>query len=516
MQDPRSAYVANLHRAYLQRKLNVFVGAGISQGSGFPGWDAMNKALLQGYLASAIGSATPAALVATPYIASTAEALYSVLGRDSVADFVQHASPATFNALLAAVLYQGRTIDDLPVGSVHHQISALTDGARVWTLNFDPLLELAMGRRFNHPQWTDFRSPGGTGKGKTRIEHLHGWIDPGGAASKHLILTESQYIELTASPSAAANSKLVRMLAGDNVTLIIGMSLADQNFRRVLYFLNKYGLTSAKNIYVVTVRQQPAVDHYLDMHWIQRGLHLLFLKNYEEIPGLLRDVQWGEPKREKIPAWARVARKWREDEVPHRVIFHDDWQKLVHLSLDALCQQIKEMFGIPQEEHINASFFVPFREGSSEVLRMVGYSGGRSTGKEAEATSRRRRLQIKKGKEQGIAGVSFATGTVRAVAFGEGDVDINFTPTMKAAWISRKGYRDWRSILSVPIIDTPYWLPVAVLNLTSSMADPFWSRFGKKQALLEAELHAIVRRTAAFCLTGFASVARRAASKHVD
>ena len=134
----------------------------------------MNKALLQGYLASAIGSATPAALVATPYIASTAEALYSVLGRDSVADFVQHASPATFNALLAAVLYQGRTIDDLPVGSVHHQISALTDGARVWTLNFDPLLELAMGRRFNHPQWTDFRSPGGTGKGKTRIEHLHG------------------------------------------------------------------------------------------------------------------------------------------------------------------------------------------------------------------------------------------------------------------------------------------------------------------------------------------------------
>jgi hypothetical protein len=506
MKDPRSVYVANLHRAYLRRKLNVFVGAGISQGSGFPGWDAMNKALLQGYLASAIGSATPAALVATPYIASTAEALYTVLGRDSVADFVQHASPATFNELLAAVLYQGRGIDDLPVGSVHHQISALTEGARVWTLNFDPLLELAMARRFSHKAWTDFRSPGGTGKGKTRIEHLHGWIDPGGAASNHLVLTESQYIELTASPSAAANSKLISMLAGDSITLIIGMSLADQNFRRVLYFLNKYGLSTARNIYVVTVRQQPAVDHYLDMHWIQRGLHLLFLKNYEEIPGLLRDVQWGEPKREKVPAWARVSREWREHEVPHRVLFHDDWQKLIHLSLDALCKQIKEMFGVRQEERINASIFVPFRERNSEVLRMVGYSGGGSAGKDAENMARRRQLQIKKGKEQGIAGVSFATGTVRAVAFGEGDMDINFTPAMKAAWISRKGYRDWRSIVSVPIIDTPYWLPVAVVNITSSMVDPFWSRFGEKQALLEAELHAIVRRTAAFCLTGFASV----------
>ncbi|MBZ5505240.1 MAG: SIR2 family protein [Acidobacteriia bacterium] len=510
MKDPRSGYVASLHAAYRKGKLNVFVGAGISQGSGFPGWEAMNKALLQGYLASAIGSATPAALVATPYIGSTVDALYSVLGRDSVADFVRHAAPQNFDALLAAVLYQGRQIGDLPVGSVHYQISALTEKARVWTLNFDPLLELAMARRFPGSQWTDFRSPGKVGGTKTKfvkkkIEHLHGWIDPDGNANQ-LVLTESQYIELTARPSAAANSKLVRMLAGDNVTLIMGMSLADQNFRRVLYFLNKYGLSSTKNIFVVTVRQQPVVDHYLDMHWMQRGLRLLFLKNYEEIPGLLRDVQWGEPRPGRLPAWAHASAKWREREVPQRLIFNDNWQTLVHLSLDALCQQIREMFAVPQEEHINASLFVPFSDGSSVDIRMVGYSGGQSTANEAKKQARHRRLQIKKGREQGIAGVSFVSGTVRAVSYGEGDVDINFPASMRTQWVSRKGYRDWRSILSIPIIDTPYWLPVAVLNLTSSMADPFWSRFGKKQDLLEAELHAIIRRTAAFCLTGFAAV----------
>jgi hypothetical protein len=506
MKDPRSGYVASLHTAYRKGKLNVFIGAGISQGSEFPGWDAMNKALLHGYLASVIGNSTPAALVAAPYTGSAVEALYSALGRDSVADFVQHAMPHTFNSLLASVLYQGRQIDELPISSTHHQICALTEKARVWTLNFDPLLELAMARRVPGSHWTSFRSPGATARGNTKIEHLHGWIDPGGA-SRQLVLTESEYIELTVNPKAAANRKLIRMLSGDNVTLIMGMSLADQNFRRVLYFLNKHGLSLTKNIIVMTVRQQPVVDHYLDLHWEQRGLRLLFLKNYEEIPGLLRDVQWGESKPGQLPAWVGASARWRESELPQRVIFDDNWQTLVHLSLDALCQQIREMFAVPQEEHINASLFVSFSNGSSVDLRMVGYSGGRSTGGEAKRQSRARRLLIKKGKEQGIAGVSFVRGTVRAVSFGDGDVDINFPPSMRARWVSRKGYKDWRSILSVPIIDTPYWLPVAVMNLTSSMADPFWSRFGKNQGALEAELHAIIRRTAAFCLTGFAAVA---------
>ena len=115
----------------------------------------------------------------------------------------------------------------------------------------------------------------------------------------------------------------------------------------------------------------------------------------------------------------------------------------------------------------------------------------------------RRVLSIRKGQEQGIAGVSFATGLTRAVAYGEGQVDINFTSEMVQMWVSNEGYRDWRSIVAVPVIDTDHWIPVAVITMTSNMPTPFWKEFGSKQNLLEPELYRIMRRAAHFCLVGW-------------
>lgn len=507
MQDPRSRYVRKLHGAYKRGKLHVFIGAGISLVSGFPGWESLNKSLLQGYLAATIGNSTPAAMVASPNIQTTADAIYDVLGRDAVADFVHNASPRQFVPLLASALYQGRSVEDLPLASIHYQIAAFSGQAHLSTLNLDPLLELALTRRFPKKLWQEFRSPDLDGKARRRqhlVEHLHGWLDPDGTRSDRLVLTESQYIELTGDPKAPANQSLRRMLSGENVTLVLGMSLADPNFRRVLYFLNKRGLSSRERVYVVTVRQQPVIDHYVEMHWARRGLRLLFLQSYEEVPGLLRDIQWGEPKSGELPRWIGAATDWRRSRLPDPLIFTKAWQNIAHGSLSALCEQIKKMFAVQAEEDINAALFIPFSGGKrSSNLRMAAFSETKATPRIARMRAQNRSFQLKRGREQGIGGVSYASGTIRAVAFGEGEVDINFTPRMISGWVSRKGYRDWRSILSVPVIDTPYWLPVAVITLTSNMAEPFWKRFGRKADLLELELYAIIRRTGAFCLRDF-------------
>src|ERR1041384_6755188 len=87
--DPRSEYVSRLHRAYSTSRLNVFVGAGLSQQSGFPGWDELNKALVLRYLNEEIGTSTPAAMLASERLAEKANILYDVLGRDAAADFVE-------------------------------------------------------------------------------------------------------------------------------------------------------------------------------------------------------------------------------------------------------------------------------------------------------------------------------------------------------------------------------------------------------------------------------------------
>ena len=507
--DPRSNYVRRLHVAHGRKRLNIFAGAGVSQQSGFAGWESFNRELIRRYLMSDIGSTTPAAMVASSNIESTAEELFLTLGRDAAADFVSRGARKRFAPLVANALYQGRRIDDLPLRSIHHQISALANKAHIFTLNFDPLLELALAARFPKKKWSDFRSPlpdGQTLRNKYRVEHLHGWIEPDGKMSPELVLTESDYLELTENSRAVANKFLEGMLTSDSTTLILGMSLADPNFRRVLYFLNKQQRSSRERIYVVMRQQKPALDYYAQIHWASRGLRLLFVETYDEIPGLLRDIQWGEAAPDDLPRWLKAATSWRQNLLPNDAIFSNAWQSIAYSSLSALSYQVGRLFGVPQQEELAFSLFVPFWESRDNArLRMIASSRKNVERKGALLRAQHRVLSIRKGSEQGIAGVCFTTGTNRAVAYGEGRVDINFTSDMLRTWISSEGYRDWRSIIAVPVIDTEHWIPVAVIAMTSNLPTPFWKEFGEKQNLLEPELYAIMRRTAHFCLVDVAS-----------
>lgn len=507
--DPRSESVSKLHRAYARGRLNIFVGAGMSQQSGFPGWDALNKELVLRYLSKEIGTATPAAMLASERLASKVDVLYEVLGRDAAADFVQQGMKKSFGKTLAQVLFNGRTLEDIPLKSAHHQIAALSDKARLFTLNFDPLLELALAARFPKIDWTKFRSPNDLGHSLTRsnkVEHLHGWINTDGKMSQDVILTQSDYFELSDDRRAFANKTLKKMLTGDSLTLTLGMSLADSNFRRFLYFLNKEHLNTRKRIYVVMKRENPAIDHYMQAHWGNSGLRLLFIERYDEIPGLLRDIQWSEAQKSAIPKWTNEAIRWRSNTVRDSVIFTDAWQEIAHRSLKELIQKIRNLFGIPLQEKITASLFIPFSESKTSArLRMVASSRKSVDGDDAFLRATKKVLSIVKGAEQGIAGVCYSSGTERSVAFGEGQIDVNFTPDMARDWISNEGYRDWRSIVAVPIIDSKYWVPVAVVTMTSNLAVPFWNTLGEKQYLLQPELYTAMRQAAYFALVGFAS-----------
>lgn len=505
--DPRSEYVASLHRAYSQRRLNVLVGAGIAQQSGFPGWDQFNKALLRNYLAKDIGVDTPAGMLASAGIEQITEDLYHTLGRDAAADFIDHASAEAFGSALAEALYEKRDVKDLPLKSVHHQIVSLLPAAKLFTLNLDPLLELALTRNFPRRNWLEFRSPDANGvtlRGQYRVEHLHGWVDPDGKISDEVVLTQSKYFDLSADPNAPANRWLRKILAGDNTTLILGMSLADPNFRRVLYFLNKESAAARRRIFVIMRRDKPAVDHYMQVHWGGNGLRLLFIEDYEEIPGLLRDIQWGEAGMGEIPNWIEEAIAWRLETLPDSVIFDDLWQRIAHESLSTLTERVRRLFALSAEEEINVALFIPFWDKANAArLRMVAASRKNVGKKGASYRAVRRVLSIQRGGEQGIAGASYLSGTIRSVAFGEGQVDINFTPEMRSDWISDLGYRDWRSIVAVPVLDSKSWVPVGVITVTSNLPDPFWTRFGDKKYLLEPELHAAMRQAAYFCLAGF-------------
>jgi len=511
--DPRSAYVSSLHRAYKTGRLNIFVGAGLSQQSGFPGWDELNKELVLRYLNEEIGTSTPAALLASERIVENANTLYHVLGRDAAADFVEQGMKSRFGAVLAQVMFTGRKLEDIPLKSVHRQIVALSDKARLFTLNFDPLLELALAQKFPKQKWTAFRSPTNNGRSlarKNKVEHVHGWLDLNGNMSPELILTQSTYFELSADSKAFANKSLQKMLSGNALTVILGMSLADPNFRRFLYFLNKNESAARKRIYVVMKRENPAVDHYMQVQWGNSGLRIIFVERYDEIPGLLRDIQWGETPKGLIPRWTNEGIKWRSQRLRDSVIFTDAWQQIGHKSLHELVAKVNHLFGVPANEKLNAAMFIPFSESESQArLRLVASSRKVAGAEIALERAMARVLSIAKGEEQGIAGVCYSTGTERAVAFGEGQVDVNFSSDMTEKWIAREGYRDWRSIVDVPVIDSEYWVPVAVVTLTSNLANPFWTNFGEKQFLLQPELYTAMRQAGYFALAGFAAKSKK-------
>src|SRR5579871_104377 len=478
--DPRSPDINSLHRWYREGRLRLLIGAGTSIPSGFPTWDELNVGLLREHL---MDDGVPVSIVET-----LAHKLYSTLGREGSADFVRTASEndGKFHKIVGKVLYAGRDVLDLPVRSVHRQIAAMSPKLKIYTTNFDPLIELALSDRFNHP-WESFRSPRpDRDVTETAVEHIHGWIDPDGNYAGQIILTESQYIELTREETAAANSRLVEVFApvqnGQRIrggTLIIGMSLADANLRRLLYHMRSTQLTAPDAIYAVVLQEDNTLQRYARDHWKRRGIDLIAINNYEELPNLLRDVQYGVPD-------AGASQSWIEQSCAHLVqqrlmslIFEDSWQEAAFSVLEMMRERVRTVFAVHTEEHIEISLFIPLRLAeSTPKLYCIASSHSRRSGREAVDRAEARSLGIQRFQQQGVAGVAFVTGSEREAIDDGPEIDNQFTADMKRDWT-----RNWRSIVAIPIHSGPNWLPVGVVVVTSNLPEPFWRCFGSRHSL---------------------------------
>ena len=64
------------------------------------------------------------------------------------------------------------------------------------------------------------------------------------------------------------------------------MSMADVNTRRLLYLLSKGPLTKDSAVYLVVKQRDPLIDSYTQEYWAERKVHLVFIEEYEELPGL--------------------------------------------------------------------------------------------------------------------------------------------------------------------------------------------------------------------------------------
>ncbi|MCB1163650.1 SIR2 family protein [bacterium] len=509
--------VQELNAFYKAGNLSLLVGAGVSKGSGLPGWSDLNLSLLEGYLRSR----PDAQRYSASGIKQLAQDLYAALGRDATADFASEDQTA-FLGLLRESLYGGRAVETFPVRSIQRQIAAMAiglkdDGFRtedpfVYTTNFDPLIEMAIERAVtgtgrSSDRWRDYRLPLAKSQRKKSpgllgVQHLHGWVDPPGTGGGRpsvggtLVITETHYMELLRQQSAEPNRQAEDLLGGERAILIVGMSLLDPNIRRLLYRRRVDRLrTGGDDVYLVLREKDTALDRHLVEYWNSWKITALIVDEFDEIPFLLRNVQWGDM--EHSP-WISRSVEWLDDQLGDSEVFSDEWQRKACWILRELVDYIYTYFGLPYEETVNTALYLPIDqpEDGPAVIRQVANSRELRWGRDARRFAESRTLIVDFDHEQGMAGRSFLLGYATGVVNDGEGINLRFTDDMLKAWQYGDSPRDWRSILTVPVLDSKMWLPVAVISLTSNLPTPFWERFSPATEDERAKLRASMRRAA--------------------
>ena len=501
----RDKAVADLHRFYVRKQLRVLVGNGVSIPSGFPAWDSLNLGLLEVLVRTDSRDRNLWAGLIEPEVPKLTRSLYEVLGRNGAADFVRMTSASRFKRRLAEVLYKDVNLRAESLTDAQRQLAAMSGNAPLLTTNFDPLLEMAIAELKGSAKWERYRKTPRAGvRTFTRgvVEHVHGWIDPDGGSGGHLILTESDYFNLAANDREPANRRLRILFERSGAVLIVGMSMQDPNIRRLLYVLRSEETSGLPPAFLVLKNTDPVVDNYTSDYWRKRAVRLIFINDHEELAGLLRDAQWGSAAPGEPPAWMTESTEWLESAIGRDLFVDADWQLLARKLLATLRSRVRQLFAIPNEEECHFGLFVPLRQGKFEKLSLVATSRD-VTPEDAVAYARARSLDIQKGREQGAAGLAFTSGRARESLHGDIGQDFNFKPEMTERWVNEQGFRDWRSVLAVPLLAGKNWTPVAVVTLTSNSPQPFWRRFSANEDVFTTELLSWMRQTARKALGGF-------------
>jgi hypothetical protein len=272
-------HIDRLRKAFNDKNLTLYLGAGASVGSELPSWD---KLVLAMYFSAMEAEAEDRRLRPFPnYLYAIAE---WHLGRrreplDITARKVRRMYEGQdFIGLLKDTLYgpfklpDGNSFHAPDADSVVHANATLASAAKlcakpsrgrrgvssVVTYNYDNLLEIALRHDHLQPIWKANQE---VARSKLPIYHVHGYVPLEGEGSNEdeIIFTEEQYY--LASHNAYAWSNLVQIKCmSSSLGLMVGLSLTDRNMRRLLDALTKTPLTSENYVLLKKPRWPPIKD----------------------------------------------------------------------------------------------------------------------------------------------------------------------------------------------------------------------------------------------------------------
>jgi len=249
------ATLTELRQAYQRQNLTLYLGAGVSLGSGLPTW---NQLVLAMYFRAASGDWKGRWSPYPNYLYAIAEWQLQ-RGHEPLeitARKIRHfySSDEAFFNDLRTTLYAGLSDEssglwEYPQVSMLRGGNATLDGVAelcwrteangsglhaVITYNYDNLLEtVTEGSQCSFlPVWKSSSLLTGS---QRPIIHVHGYIPAVGQGSppEEIVFTEQQYHAAAHSPYSWSNLSQIQCLSA-SIGLMVGLSLSDRNMRRLL------------------------------------------------------------------------------------------------------------------------------------------------------------------------------------------------------------------------------------------------------------------------------------------
>lgn len=486
-----------LRRAFERGTLDIVVGAGTSISAGLPDWNTLNRRLLSQFLADHYDGLA----FSENDLGRLAERFVARFGREAVIDVLKRQAGRRYRQYLQSAL---RAKEKPDPQSAHFELGAMIHKLpkrRLYTFNFDTLLEVAAERLLGACASIDSETADATG---AAVVHLHGMIGRR-ATSGRLVLSERDYYDAEIEHWSAA---LLRELLIDSPerrrdVLLVGLSLADQRLRRFL--LDRITFGGAKHGARVTALlfRKPLADDadLLDRlafgfanehevkYWRSWGIEAVFVPSPELIPYFLRGVRLGTD----AARW-RAAGRLQLGRVASAIRYgYANWFQrwAVQMARESL-RFWRSKFAVSRDEELQLGAFAPISrsEPTIQLLFKATLKGRPERDHITESYADSRQLSVASIRAaQGVAGRAFVLGATAEGTRGSELIDFGFTPRMRDEW---NALRTTASVLCVPVFDSPQWLPVGVMYLTSNRSTPFWSTLPSKDfELLERSMRTL-------------------------
>ncbi|SRR6266540_6785306 len=318
----------DLKTAYEKHGIVLVLGAGVSKGSGLPNWSGLLERLAdglgdsKGLFSDLRSSSVPLQVVAsileercgsrTEFIKRVREALY----RD-FPFFPNGVTKANRGELVRDVRLKNSTLRTVASLCARREAGdrTYTPNPRVRavvTFNLDALLQAYVYARYEKRLvHTIERASAQAIPERTNVYHMHGFLrfdekaeDLSKNAPDAVVLTEQDYFDFFGDPTSLFNYTFLYLLR-EWSCLFVGLSMQDENIRRLLHFSYEEWVRGFENEGLMPdVARQKSLRHFailplIDVPRAHRavedslrrlGTSVLWIKDYEELRTQLQEV----------------------------------------------------------------------------------------------------------------------------------------------------------------------------------------------------------------------------------